>query len=64
MKKGKVFHCVEYKQDIQARHAKENRKLSLEERIQRRSDWLENSDNPAARLWRQMSRKQLAETAK
>lgn len=43
---------MEYKRAIQAKHAAENAGLSPEERLRRLDDWLENSDNPAAQLWR------------
>ena len=54
----KPFDCVEYKRVVQAKHAIENRPLSPEEKQQRRAQWLDESDNPAARLWREMNKKQ------
>lgn len=58
MKSEKQFDCVEYKRAIQSRHAAESRTLSPDEKLERRAEWLSRSDNPAARLWREMSKKQ------
>ena len=59
------FDCVEYKRGVQAKHAAECGTLSPEENLQRRTEWLSRSDNPAARLWREMQNKrQTAVTAR
>jgi len=58
MNSEKQFDCVEYKRAIQARHAAESRGLSPDEKLKRRAEWLRESDNPAARLWREMNKKQ------
>ncbi len=54
MKTDKPFDCIAYKRGIQEKHATENRDLSPEEKIRRRTEWLEKSSNPAARLWRRL----------
>jgi len=54
----KPLDCVAYKRAIQAKHAEENRNLSPQEKMRRRTEWLKKSDNPAARLWREMAKKQ------
>lgn len=54
MKMEKTFDCIAYKRAIQAKHAAANRGLSGEEKMRRRAEWLEDSDNPAARLWRDL----------
>ncbi len=54
----KLFDCVEYKRTIQERHVAETRGLKPEERTLRRQQWLKESDNPAALLWREMAQKQ------
>ncbi len=61
MKNQKAFDCVEYKREIQEKHAAENAGLSGEEKINRRREWLEKSDNPAAVAWRLLKEKQSAE---
>jgi hypothetical protein len=58
MTSDKPFDCVEYKRAIQARHAAESGALRPEEKLQRRTQWLSRSDNPAARLWREMNKRQ------
>ncbi len=58
MNSDREFDCVEYKRAIQARHAAESRTLSADEKLKRRAEWLSESENPAARLWREMSKKQ------
>jgi hypothetical protein len=60
MSANKPFDCVEYKRAIQARHAAEDQALGPEEKSQRRAQWLSHSDNPAARLWREMQQRQQA----
>jgi len=57
MKTEKTFHCVRYKRAIQEKHASETRNLSPEEKMRRRAEWLEKSNNPAAQLWREMMKK-------
>ena len=51
MKKVKTFDCVEMKNEIQAKLAKEHEGLSDEEIRRRRQQWLETSDDPLARWW-------------
>lgn len=54
----KSFDCVEYKRAIQDRHAAETQGLTPDQKMMRRQQWLKDSDNPAARLWREMISKQ------
>jgi len=60
MKKQETFDCVMYKRAVQAKHAAANRGLSGEEKMRRRAQWLEDSDNPAARLWRELAASETA----
>ena len=60
MKAEKPFDCVAYKRAVQEKHAAESRNLSAEEKLRRRKEWLDKSDNPAARVWREMGRKKEA----
>jgi hypothetical protein len=64
MSKDKPFDCVDYKRSVQERHAEEQKGLSAEERIRLRAEWLEKSDNPAAKAWRMMCKKNPASCAK
>ena len=57
MTAGKTFDCVQYKRRVQQKHAAEHAGLTSEQRAQRRAQWLAESDNPAARLWRAMEAK-------
>jgi len=57
MSSDKPFDCVEYKRAVQARHAAESRTLSPDEKREQRTQWLSGSDNPAARLWREMNKR-------
>jgi hypothetical protein len=59
-----AFDCVEYKHAIQERHIAETQGLTSEQKTQRRRQWLEQSDNPAAKLWREMVLKQAAQTVR
>lgn len=54
----KEFDCIEYKRAIQAKHAAETRTLSPNEKTTRRAQWLAESDNQAAQLWRELCNKQ------
>jgi hypothetical protein len=56
----KEFDCIEYKRAIQAKHAAETQSLSPEEKMKHRSRWLAESDNQAARLWRELCSRQAA----
>lgn len=58
MNSQKPFDCIEYKRAIQEKHASGFAGLRPEEVLQKRGEWLEQSDNPAARLWRKMKQKQ------
>ena len=60
----KAFDCVEYKYAIQERHIAETQGLTSEQKTQRRRQWLDESDNPAARLWREMALKQEVENVR
>jgi hypothetical protein len=60
----KEFDCVEYKCAIQERHIVETQGLTPDQRTLRRRQWLEESDNPAARLWREMSLEHEVETVR
>lgn len=60
MTNNQPFDCVEYKRAIQAKHAAESGTLSPEEKLTRRTQWLNQSDNPAAQLWREMKKRQEA----
>ena len=60
----KTFDCVEYKRAIQERHIAETQGLTPEQTAARRRQWLSESDNPAARLWREMVLKREAETGR
>jgi hypothetical protein len=51
------FDCVEYKRAVQARHAAECGTLSPDQKRERRTQWLRESENPAARLWRELNKK-------
>ena len=57
MSSDKRFDCVEYKRVVQARRAAESRTLSPDEKREQRTQWLSRSDNPAARLWREMNKR-------
>ena len=61
---AKEFDCVEYKHAIQERHIAETQGLTPDQRTLHRRRWLEESDNPAARSWREMSLKQEVETVR
>jgi hypothetical protein len=54
----KPFDCVAYKRAIQEKHAAATQGLSPQEKTRQRRQWLSQSDNPAARLWREMKSKQ------
>jgi len=54
----KPFDCIAYKRAVQAKHAEQNRGLAPPEKTRRRAEWLKKSGNPAARLWRDMLKKQ------
>jgi hypothetical protein len=58
MTASKAFDCVKYKHAIQERHIAETQGLMPEQRTLRRRQWLDASDNPAAKLWREMALKQ------
>ena len=58
MTADKAFDCIAYKRAVQAKHAKQNRGLAPPEKTRRRAEWLKKSGNPAARLWRDMLKKQ------
>lgn len=52
MAKKKSFDCVEMKNEIQTRHARENAGLTDEEVFSRIAERLATSDDPIARKWR------------
>lgn len=54
----KPFDCIAYKRAVQEKHAEQNRDLAPTEKTRRRAEWLKKSNNPAARLWRDMLKKQ------
>lgn len=54
----KPFDSIAYKRAVQEKHAEQNRDLARAEKTRRRAEWLTKSDNPAARLWRDMLKKQ------
>ena len=58
MKYDKSFDCVAYKRAIQEKHLAATQGLSHRERARQRQQWLNQSDNPAVRLWRKMNAKQ------
>jgi hypothetical protein len=58
MTSPKTFDCVEYKHAIQERHIAETQGLKPEQKTLRRQQWLKESDNPAAQLWREMAQGQ------
>lgn len=58
MNQVKTFDCVAYKCAIQEKHAAATQGLSDHEKTRQRQEWLHQSDNPAARLWREMSARQ------
>ena len=62
MSERKRFDCIEYKRTVQAEHASANAGLRPEEIRKRRSEWLETSDNPAARVWRKLREAERAST--
>ena len=64
MKKQKTFDCIEYKRKIQSEHATQEEGLSDKEIIKKRTDWLETSDNPAAKLWRELKAKKQTPVSK
>jgi hypothetical protein len=49
MTTAKPFDCIAHKRPIRAKHAEQRRNLSPEEKMSRRTKWLKESDNPAAR---------------
>ena len=49
---------MEYQRAIQERHIAEAQGLKPEQKTLRRQQWLDESDNPAAQLWREMALKQ------
>ena len=60
MTKKKHFDCVAYKRAVQEKHFADTQGLSGEQKINARTQWLENSHNPAAKLWRRMTQKREA----
>jgi len=64
MTQPKSFDYVEYKRSIQQRHAAETRNMNSRQKSASRLQWLKESDNPAARLWREMSAKQAEAAAR
>ena len=56
MKTAKKFDCVRMKNEIQARIRKTSEGLSEEEMQRRRLDRLEHSNEPIAKLWRQLEK--------
>ncbi len=54
MKIAKTFDCVEMKNSIQAKLAKEHEGLSSEEIRRRRREWLETSNDEMALFWRRI----------
>jgi len=57
MRVAKEFDCVEMKNRIQREILAEEEHTGEEEERRRRRDWLETSDSPLARLWREASKK-------
>ena len=64
MPKTKTFDCVEMKNRIQAELREEYEGLSEDEIAARRRAWLETSDDPVARKWRQLGKAESAPVAK
>jgi hypothetical protein len=56
----KPFDCVEYKHAIQQQHIAETQGMKPEQKTLLRRQWLKESKNPAAQLWREMTQKQEA----
>ena len=53
MKVAKEFDCVAMKNRIQREMLEEEQRLGEREAKRRRRQWLETSDSPLARLWRE-----------
>ncbi len=58
MRTKRDFKCVDYKRRVQEKHAAEAVGLTPQEKTQRRSQWLRESENAAARMWRKLSARQ------
>jgi len=54
MSASEPFDSLKYKWDIQAKHASDAAHLTPEEERNRRTEWLNTSDNPAAKTWRKL----------
>ena len=64
MNQARSFDCVAYKRAIQEKHEAATRGLSPHEKARQRQQWLNQSNNPAARLWREMISKQESAAAR
>ncbi len=64
MRPSKSFDCVAYKAAIQEKQAVATQGLSPLEKSRKRQRWLNESDTPAARLWREMDLKKKAAIAR
>ncbi len=58
MARKKAFDCVEMKNDIQARHQREYAGLSDDEVRARIEQKLATSDDPVARTWRAIAKRE------
>ena len=56
----KDFDCVAMKDRIQAEMLEERQRLGEDEQARRPREWLEKSDDPLARWWREVSSKAAA----
>ncbi|MHC4473122.1 MAG: hypothetical protein ACYTDY_05915 [Planctomycetota bacterium] len=51
------FDCVAMKDRIQAEILEERERLGEDEQLEQHREWLERSDEPLARWWREVSRR-------
>jgi hypothetical protein len=56
----KNFDCVEMKNSIQKKMLEEENRVGTEEMRRRRKEWLRNSDDELAKLWRRLAARQKA----
>ncbi len=56
MRAAKEFDCVAVKNRIQREMIEEEERIGEEAARRRRREWLQISDSPFARLWREASR--------
>jgi hypothetical protein len=54
----KAFDCVEFKRELQAKVAAKYKGMTLEESIEARRKWLDESDDPMAIWWRSVAENQ------